>query len=320
MRANGFQKPFNGMQISTWILIPLLLIHFSLFCVTVLPPYLSITTSILYYFFGVCSVYFGWLTSKTDSIDEKLSNYMKSCNQSEFFREKNADLNSDDELQRCQKVKTETCNHVEIIDDKNNNSEKYCWVCKVQVHQQSMHCKFCDKCVSHFDHHCMWLNTCIGKANYRYFYKTIMFTFLFVMVHSITLSLTVIFYFVNTGDINRRIVHFLETLDIPVMAIVCVNTGFFVTTLGLSLIIMQLLIFHIRLQKDKITTYEFILRDSQRRKDESILQSKVQRMRSEAIILAKTQGNIGHIFRIKLHELGIFKNYDPIRRQIKSNS
>jgi hypothetical protein len=32
---------------------------------------------------------------------------------------------------------------------------KQCWICDIQVGEQSMHCKFCNKCVDHFDHHCM---------------------------------------------------------------------------------------------------------------------------------------------------------------------
>ena len=32
---------------------------------------------------------------------------------------------------------------------------RQCWICDVRVGEQSMHCKFCNKCVDHFDHHCM---------------------------------------------------------------------------------------------------------------------------------------------------------------------
>lgn len=32
---------------------------------------------------------------------------------------------------------------------------KHCWICDVTVSAQSMHCKFCNKCVANFDHHCM---------------------------------------------------------------------------------------------------------------------------------------------------------------------
>lgn len=32
----------------------------------------------------------------------------------------------------------------------------YCHACKVDVHNTSRHCRYCDKCVVGFDHHCSW--------------------------------------------------------------------------------------------------------------------------------------------------------------------
>lgn len=44
---------------------------------------------------------------------------------------------------------------------------------RVCSHNESRHCRLCDKCVAVFDHHCKWLNNCVGKKNYTPFLSSV---------------------------------------------------------------------------------------------------------------------------------------------------
>ncbi|XP_051920128.1 palmitoyltransferase ZDHHC1 isoform X3 [Hippocampus zosterae] len=45
----------------------------------------------------------------------------------------------------------------------------HCYLCQVDVGPKSKHCSACNKCVANFDHHCRWLNNCVGSRNYKLF-------------------------------------------------------------------------------------------------------------------------------------------------------
>merc|ERR1740122_503538 len=51
----------------------------------------------------------------------------------------------------------------------NKATGPWCFVCNVNVHEDSKHCWDCGKCVENFDHHCPWLNNCVGARTYRAF-------------------------------------------------------------------------------------------------------------------------------------------------------
>ncbi|KAG5484788.1 hypothetical protein LSCM1_06614 [Leishmania martiniquensis] len=50
-----------------------------------------------------------------------------------------------------------------------SNMGELCMFCRRRTHEDSKHCKACNKCVEGFDHHCKWLNMCVGRKNYRIF-------------------------------------------------------------------------------------------------------------------------------------------------------
>jgi palmitoyltransferase ZDHHC1/11 len=127
------QRPFHKLQISTWVLLPLLLLHYSVF----LYPLLWETTvakAVVTFVFVASSIIllsFGYLCCSTDP--------------------------SDDALKDLSIVTPWTSNSV------------YCYICEVNVNKCSKHCRYCDKCVEGLDHHCKWLNTCVGTKNYKFF-------------------------------------------------------------------------------------------------------------------------------------------------------
>lgn len=334
MRSNGFQRPLNWMQVSTWILLLIFLVQFTMCCAPVLPLYLSIVTSVLFYVFGICTIYFGGLTSTTDSIDDKLYEHLNGYPHPRAAKRKEKEhamrkgmLRREEGKQAefytdriCVETPNIECLDYEDNDDdnKSNKSENYkhCWICQTEVHKRSMHCKFCNKCVSIFDHHCKWLNTCVGEANYQFFYKSVMFTFLFMAMHSVTLSLTIIFYFVDLGGVKGRMKHILD-LYVSDTTIIGINIGFLVGTLVTTASMLQLFMFHIELRKENITTYQWIVRDSQLRRDRNILEVEIRKQRTLGITDAKTrEGNVGEIFRLWMYGWIVCKRCDPLRRQV----
>ena len=115
-RKNGFQGPLNILQIGTWILFPVLIIHYFAFIYPMLWPYLSVRITVTFVFLAssLGALISGFLVCYIDPAD-------------------NHTLRS---------IPTEDPNPV------------YCYLCETNVECTSKHCRFCQKCIVGFDHHC----------------------------------------------------------------------------------------------------------------------------------------------------------------------
>ena len=140
MRSNGFEKPYNPMQIGTWLLLPTLILQFVFFATPILPLAASIPCTIGVVACGISTAYFTYWCCKIDPIDTRLKCHLHEQQQN------NGETS----------ITQNGFNNDEIND---NDPTKFCWVCSIDVHETSMHCKFCNKCVENFDHHCHWLNS-----------------------------------------------------------------------------------------------------------------------------------------------------------------
>lgn len=131
MRKHGFSRPFDPLQIFTWVIFLVLFCSFFFVYLPFSPeksltylagPYAFLSFCVIFYTVRVC------LCNPADS--NLLSN-----------------------------IKTD------------HKSSKQCAVCQSSVHYTSKHCSNCDKCIENFDHHCRVLNNCIGSRNYAFFVK-----------------------------------------------------------------------------------------------------------------------------------------------------
>jgi len=322
MRKNGFQRPFSFMQMSTWAIIPILIVQFTLCLTIVLPQYLSIPFTVVYYIFTLLSVYYGYRTSSVDSSDEMLYHHLNGaphpCIESiqERRKSKASVLKS-----IVNKEKKRTDSLKQDVTDSDSETEtddtKYCWVCQTQVYSKSMHCKFCDKCVSVFDHHCIWLNTCVGAANYHYFYRTVLAVFSMLLIHVITLALVIGCYYGEIAGVRRR----AETLlvsksDLDMGRIIigfCI--AFLILTLGAASLVTQLLLFHVRIKKEGVTTYEFIIKDNQRSREKTKIENEIFNKRISAMDEARLEGNKGLLCMMTMNSWGMCTRCDPVRKE-----
>ena len=135
-KTNGFERPYDILQILSWFLFP----AFAIFMFIGIVPALSgliwkLIISIPYLFAYFSCAYYAYITTKSDAEDTLF---------------------------------TKDGVHTDTVED-----VKHCYVCRQDVSSNTMHCRLCRKCIDGFDHHCKWLNTCIGRKNYKMFYKTL---------------------------------------------------------------------------------------------------------------------------------------------------
>ena len=304
MRNHGFERPYNTMQVATWILLPLLVIQFLIFASPVLPLAASIIVTVLFVGLACLAAHCAYRTCMTNPIDDKLARHL---------RNKEKEGEDDDDVENGG-------NDAAAADP-----TKYCWVCQTNVHEQSMHCKFCDKCVTRFDHHCMWLNTCVGKANYPHFYRTVVSTFALVAVDAATLLGIVIAYFVQaygggaggegTGGQVDRMANWFGA-GVP-MVVVIVNIVFFVIALALASLLGQLFLFHINLQQEDITTYEYIVRENQRKRAKNKEDMAVRSKRVVMTRAADAKGDKAMVCRLQMGRVCV--PCDPARKAVEED-
>ena len=120
----------------------------------------------------------------------------------------------------------------------------------------SKHCGSCNRCVEGFDHHCRWLNNCVGKKNYLLFFRLIICVFFMCLVHNVTNGF--VLYYLATASANTIESHesTYQTILLIEFEVIIGIACFF--NLCALLFLGHLTMFHVMLQKRKMTTYEYI--------------------------------------------------------------
>lgn len=232
-RINGFERPWDMLQMSTWVIYPLIITHYFSFLYFLIwdSVVAKVLLTVFFGLFTIISAIFVTLTCMIDPADEVL----------------------------CGAPVTEI-------------QQIYCYLCETNVHPTSKHCRFCDKCVERFDHHCKWLNTCIGRKNYNHFLGIVLFVFL-LTIESLGLSIafmiesfTIPDQFLHRVRVVNSFSEFLgSNISIEALQSLLVVSTFIL--LALVLLIVQLGGFHLMLLWKGLTTYDFIILEQKKHRD-----------------------------------------------------
>uniref|UniRef100_A0A1A8BAY2 Palmitoyltransferase n=1 Tax=Nothobranchius kadleci TaxID=1051664 RepID=A0A1A8BAY2_NOTKA len=153
----------------------------------------------------------------------------------------------------------------------------HCYLCQVDVGPKSKHCSACNKCVANFDHHCRWLNNCVGSRNYRFFLYSVVSALLGVGLVLVFASYVFIAFFVDPSKLrtdkhflvgNETGVWFVFLPVAPLRSAAAVIPGLAAVTVALGLLssalLCHLLCFHIYLMWNRLSTFEYIVRQRHR--------------------------------------------------------
>jgi len=222
-RITGFERPFDKLQMIAWVLCLFLIFSFYLVVVPLHDDITKVWTSLVYALLLSAFVHLAIRTGGVDPVDKT------------------------------------TLEHLQQTPRNIPSSELlYCCFCKCKVHKRSKHCGLCNKCVGDFDHHCKWLNNCVGGTNYKSFFRLI--------------NVGVIFTSFQCGC---AIAAFAIVWNEPDFPIASPAEGYFagidrtglLIALGVSIAIpvlvsgmlVHLILFHLYLQHNKMSTYDYIL-------------------------------------------------------------
>jgi hypothetical protein len=222
-RVNGFERPFDKLQILSWFICLYLILSFFLLVVPLLDDANKVWSSIIY---ALLLLVFVALAIKTGGVDP-------------------VDITTKRSMQATPR-------------DIPSSELLYCCFCKCKVHKRSKHCGLCNKCVSDFDHHCKWLNNCVGGVNYKSFFRLINVGFVFTTFHfSCAVMVAVDLWREDESAKSLPAADYFAGIDrTGLLAAVLVSCGFAIMT---SMMLIHLTVFHLYLQKQQMSTYDYIL-------------------------------------------------------------
>jgi hypothetical protein len=156
-RINGLQPPYHYLQIATWFLFPLILVHYYAYLMPLLWRNIADQVIVTLVFCLLCigALVAGYLTCAIDPADPAVIRAA-------------AAAGTPPPRRLCSCLEDGVGSGDAAVPDNGETEGKiFCYVCELHVEENSKHCRFCNKCVARFDHHCKWLNTCVGRKNYR---------------------------------------------------------------------------------------------------------------------------------------------------------
>jgi len=225
-KINGFTRGINLHQITSYFLLLTKIFFFFFLMISKFPTYLQIIVSVLYLIPTLGTIVTGVIVTGIDPTDDIVI-----------------------EEKRCQ------------LEGKPFESDRYeyqCEYCNTSVSNHSKHCRTCNRCVQKFDHHCKWVNNCIAGKNYKVFIIMILNLALSAFCFVIVGLLFILDYFTEKIGIIENVSSFkadhANRWQIAVIiAYVLVITVF-------AVLDVKLLYFHLYLIRNKMTTYDYIMK------------------------------------------------------------
>ncbi|KAI1731503.1 DHHC palmitoyltransferase domain-containing protein [Ditylenchus destructor] len=224
-RINGWQCPWDVMQVLSWVTIPLMC-GVSILITLPLPHYPIVPILI--------GSFYGWnvlLVLILTSIDP-------SPPSTRHIRPATFERNE---------------HHQHVIE------KGYCNVCKMNAFEGTKHCRQCNKCIPGYDHHCKWLNTCVGQRNYRCFVTLVVSLTLMSFLLFVILFIAILFYIVRAVQGHTEPFRYdggviiLDSVSWTVASLICILC--YATVFGFT---AHLLNFHFMLLRTGLTTISYI--------------------------------------------------------------
>jgi hypothetical protein len=137
----------------------------------------------------------------------------------------------------------------------------------------------------------------VGKANYHYFFRTMIAIAIMLVIQAVIQIYLILDIYLGNGATKQRSQEWFQAN--ATIAVVVVMGVFLFFNLGALSLIGQLLLFHLKLQREGLSTYQFIVRDNQRRREQTRKESDLKLRRQMAIAHAKNEGNGFQVFRLE---------------------
>jgi len=225
-RRNGLQPPFNRYQIIGWVLFLAELASTILVFVPPLEAAIRVTCGVVLVLLLCLSLLFAFLSSFVDPTDPAV------------YEERKARDNGEEYVTEL---------------------KHFCSLCDTHVQSRTKHCGQCNRCVNTFDHHCQWLNNCIGERNYGLFAKAVGFLFLNATAKIIVGAYVLYKYYNGNNEFITNAQQFYQSFNNFAVLQVFVILSMIINFL-FWLMMIQLIILHVWLKKNKMTTYEYIVK------------------------------------------------------------
>uniref|UniRef100_A0A7S4SJ79 Palmitoyltransferase n=1 Tax=Alexandrium monilatum TaxID=311494 RepID=A0A7S4SJ79_9DINO len=231
VRTNGFGWPFHPLQVVSWVVSGLDVLVYSFMGLPLLEPDPLMIALALCYAASVIVLVVGFAKAT-------------GCNPMDP-RVKLAQQGPELELEESDDL-------------------PFCPICEVTVEVRSKHCRSCNKCIDVFDHHCMWLNNCIGRANYRAFFVTVCSVAVMTGILLSTCAYVLTTYVVDEEKFVQRAEAIVFLRSSPRELLLGVTIMLVVLNAPLFLLDVQLVLLHLFLMSQNLTTFEYIVNKQER--------------------------------------------------------